>query len=135
MLKLKKQIIIALVVFAIVVIVYWVYNQFKGDGPADVPDDNVTAPSTEAEDLIAVNLAANLYSEMSAWKLGANAQPFEELAQLSDRRLVLVYNAYLDMYDDNLRDRLENGWFLTWGSLYSLIMDVIIPRMDKLGLM
>lgn len=132
LLKYKKEMAIGLAVVVFAIILY--YSLKPKAHSVELPNDQVDQEPNSGEILFAENLAANLKAEMYTGNMFTNAEPFEQLAQMSDRMLVLVYNSYLSLYDESLREKIDNGYFVTWGSLTDLIFEVILPRMDKLKL-
>ncbi len=126
-----KQIAIVIGVIIVILIIYY-YGKSSGSvGQVPLPPDDPNAPLTEAEKQKIRSIVLALHEDMDGYNfLGHNMQPYKDWLLLSNTGFVSVYNDFNRMYfsegEGTLREWIENEQYNQW----TLIDDVVIPKMN-----
>lgn len=132
-----------LIIAAVIFILWYIYYRGKKKGEMgkpkviDIPQD-IPHPSNPSQLLVDGNkvrrIATSLHDDMDGWNFGHDDKIYEEFAGLSDTEFTAVYNDFNERYysegEGTLKEWIQNEVFGNW----TIIDDIILPKMARLNL-
>lgn len=127
----KKIVTYIIVILVIAAILYYFYYKGKKDAgveQAELPDD-YNGALNETERKFVRELTEKIYKDVDSWGL-SDDDLFQELAALSSKLFVAVYNDYNDLYFSERKKTLK-GEIEDLQSLDGDIQDILIAKFQK----
>lgn len=135
------------IVLAVVLIGIFVFIYFMGRRSAKMKIEQVPLPSdqpggkvlTSVDNAKVRTIAQQLHDDMDGLNLTHKSDPYEALLASNDSVFVAVYNDFNNLFAsenegtlrDWLKDEVSASW---WIPAYSVLINSIIDRMDRLNL-
>lgn len=141
--KYTIYIVLGLVVVGILVFVYFVGRRSakmkieQVPLPSDQPGGTILTPQDNSKVRL---IAQQLHDDMKGFNLTHESKPYEDLLASNDSIFVAVYNDFNNLFASEnkgtLRDWLKDEWSASkfWIPAYSVLVESIINRMDRLNL-